>query len=205
MLVAAALSGTGMFAVQLAKNVFGAERVVATASTGKVVRVPELFGEGVVDQIVDYTRDDPVKVIGHGQVDYFYDTAKATLSYLPVMRKGGIIESISTVPSGSTMKALTGPGLPWYVFYPLNLVDWFYTWRVGRYGVKYEYFIMHPDGKDLAEIGQYIVNGKIRVVVGREADLNDIEAVRAGCQEVFDAKGGIGKFVIKVASDSSMS
>ncbi|KAG5921286.1 hypothetical protein E4U42_005911 [Claviceps africana] len=48
--VSAGLSGTGSFACQLAKNVFGAGKVITTVSTSKVPKIPELLGEGVVDQ-----------------------------------------------------------------------------------------------------------------------------------------------------------
>lgn len=44
------VSGTGNFALQLAKNVFGAGKVITTVSTGKIPKVPKLLGEGVVDQ-----------------------------------------------------------------------------------------------------------------------------------------------------------
>lgn len=44
------MSGTGLFACQLAKNVFKAGKVITTVSTGKVSKVAELLGEGVVDE-----------------------------------------------------------------------------------------------------------------------------------------------------------
>jgi len=45
-----AVGGTGAYACQLAKNVFKAGKVITTVSTSKVAKVPELLGEGVVDQ-----------------------------------------------------------------------------------------------------------------------------------------------------------
>lgn len=44
------VSGTGLFACQLAKHVFKAGKVITTVSTAKVSKVPELLGEGTVDQ-----------------------------------------------------------------------------------------------------------------------------------------------------------
>jgi NADPH:quinone reductase-like Zn-dependent oxidoreductase len=44
------VSGTGSIACQLAKNVFGAAKVITTVSTKKVPKVTELLGAGVVDQ-----------------------------------------------------------------------------------------------------------------------------------------------------------
>lgn len=51
-----AVSGTGAYACQLAKNVFGAGKVITTVSTSKVPKVPELLGEGVVDESTSITH-----------------------------------------------------------------------------------------------------------------------------------------------------
>lgn len=44
------VGGTGLFACQLAKNVFGAGKVITTVSTAKVSKVKDLLGDGVVDE-----------------------------------------------------------------------------------------------------------------------------------------------------------
>lgn len=44
------VSGTGLFACQLAKNVFHAGKVITTVSTSKMEKVNELLGGGTVDQ-----------------------------------------------------------------------------------------------------------------------------------------------------------
>ncbi|KAI3574474.1 chaperonin 10-like protein [Fusarium oxysporum f. sp. albedinis] len=49
-LIPGGLSGTGAIACQLAKNVFHAGKVITTVSTSKIPKVPELLGEGTVDQ-----------------------------------------------------------------------------------------------------------------------------------------------------------
>jgi NADPH:quinone reductase-like Zn-dependent oxidoreductase len=46
------LSGTGSFAVQLAKNCFGAGKVITTLSTGKIPKIKALMGAGAPDQII---------------------------------------------------------------------------------------------------------------------------------------------------------
>lgn len=54
------VGGVGSVACQLAKNVYGAARVITTVSTEKVPRVEQTLGEGVVDQgeIVETTVVD---------------------------------------------------------------------------------------------------------------------------------------------------
>jgi phosphopantothenoylcysteine synthetase/decarboxylase len=44
------VSGTGLFACQLAKHVFKAGKVITTVSTSKIDKVSELLGEGIVDE-----------------------------------------------------------------------------------------------------------------------------------------------------------
>jgi NADPH:quinone reductase-like Zn-dependent oxidoreductase len=44
------VSGTGLFACQLAKNVFKAGNFFSTVSTSKVPHVKELLGDSVVDE-----------------------------------------------------------------------------------------------------------------------------------------------------------
>lgn len=44
------VSGTGLFACQLAKNVFHAGKVITTVSTAKIPKLKELLGENTIDQ-----------------------------------------------------------------------------------------------------------------------------------------------------------
>ncbi len=195
--VPAGLGGTGSIAVQLAKNVFGAARVVTTLSTGKVAKARDIFGDDGALQVVDYTKEDVVQAVGRGQVDYMFDTMGQTLKALPIMKSGGVIVSISTVPSGDQM-AKGAPDMPSFFRIVLNLVDWYYRWQARRSGVRYSYIFMSPDAKGLNDFATWVEEGKIKPVVGRTARLSDIDAVRKGCQEVYDGKGGIGKFVIEI-------
>lgn len=86
-LIPAGMSGTGSVAVQLAKNVFGAGRVITTLSTGKIGRAEELLGKGI--EAVDYTKDDVVKALGKETVDFLFDTTSCSLSLGSLVKKGG--------------------------------------------------------------------------------------------------------------------
>jgi len=61
--------------MRLAKRCFGTGKVITTLSIGKILKITELLGSGVVDQIVDYTKEDVVQSIGLGMVDFVFDTA----------------------------------------------------------------------------------------------------------------------------------
>lgn len=198
--VGAGLSGTGSVAVQLAKHVFGAARVITTVSTPKVPRIPELLGEGTVDQVVDYMTQDVLKVVEKGSVDFFFDTMRQAVRYVSLVKpETGLVVSISTLPSGDQV-AVVYPNTPRVLKVVLDVMDWYYRWRIQRWGVKYVFSFVDPkhSGERLAKLAEWMEDGKLRPVVGRTAKLEDLKAVIEGCQEVQRGKGGVGKFVVKM-------
>ncbi|TVY36950.1 2-methylene-furan-3-one reductase [Lachnellula occidentalis] len=197
--VGGALSATGSFGVQMAKKVFGAGKVVTTVSRRKMGRVEELLGDGVVDVVVDYEGGAGyvVERVGRGTVDFMYDNTGMTLGGLGMMKRGGVIVSVTTVPSGAMMKEARPEAGGWLVIL-LDLVDWFYRMWMRRAGVDYSALLTEPTGSDLERLARWVDEGKIKPIVGRQVMLSDVEGVRQGCQAVLDGKGGIGKFVINI-------
>ncbi|KFZ01683.1 hypothetical protein V501_09862, partial [Pseudogymnoascus sp. VKM F-4519 (FW-2642)] len=191
------LSGVGSVAVQLLKNVFGVKKVITTLSTGKMERAKDLFkgGEGEVVYI-DYTKENVSSAIGAGNVDFMFDTMNGAIESLPLIRKGGVIVSISKTPSGDELKKKFGSP-PWFMVVVLNLMDQVNKWRAGRYGVNYSYLWMEADAKGLDDLGRWVGEGKLKTLVGRTAKLEDEAAVKSGYEEVYGAKGGVGKFVVE--------
>lgn len=191
------LSGTGSVALQLAKNAFGAAKVITTVSTSKIPKVEELLGKGVVDQIIDYTKEDPAKVIPKGSVDFMFDTMAQTVAMLNVMKKGSMIVSVSGVPFGPDLRRRTSD-LPMLVGWLLNAIGSITQFRAWRYGTTYSYLFMHPSASDLSRLSQWISEGKLKPVVGRIAKFDNLQELKDGCQEVYSGKGSVGKFVIEV-------
>jgi NADPH:quinone reductase-like Zn-dependent oxidoreductase len=185
--------------VQLAKNVFGAGKVITTLSTGKIPKIKEYLKKSTPDTIVDYTKENVNEAIGKGNVDFMFDTMKGATAALPVMKKKtGVIVSVSTSGSGTVLKKNHAPDLPSYLVMLLNIIDWFYTTYIGWYGVNYSSLYMSGNAKNLESLSRWVGEGKIKTVVGRTVKLSDIEGVRKGCQEVYDGKGTVGKFVIEI-------
>ena len=126
-----------------------------------------------------------------------FDTMAGAIDSLPVIRSGGVIVSISKTPSGDELKKkFSAP--PWFLVALLNLMDQVNKWRASRYGVNYSYLWMNPDGKGLDDLGRWEGEGKFKPLVGRTAKLGDVEAVKRGYEEVYSAKGGVGKFVVEI-------
>jgi NADPH:quinone reductase-like Zn-dependent oxidoreductase len=195
--VPAGLSGTGSFAVQLAKNVFGAKTVVTSLSPSKIRVVEELMGERGPDVIVNYQKEKTVDVMGKGKVDFMFDTVGETIKSLGVVKKGGCIVSISTAPHGTSFKK-KNPRLPTYLEYIFNVVDWVFRTYTGWWGVNYQYLFLQENAKDLERLRGWVEEGKVKPVVGSVVKLSDIEGVRKGCQQILDGKGGVGKFVVEI-------
>jgi NADPH:quinone reductase-like Zn-dependent oxidoreductase len=198
--VPAGLSGTGSIAVQLAKHVFGAGKVITTLSTKKIPTFTTLIGEGAADQVIDYTKEDVAKAIGKGNVDFFFDTMGAAFSGLSFMKKGGVVLSISSLPFGTELKRDMTPDMPGWLRVVLDKVyggfQRYVSWRYG--GVKYYYMLMHGDREGLENLAKWVEEGKLKIVVGETKKLEDLEGVRKAAGTVFDAKGGVGKFVVEV-------
>ena len=195
--IPAGLSGTGSFAVQMAKNVFGAKSVITSLSPGKIKLIGGLMGEGTPDVIVDYTKQKTVDVTGKRSVDFMFDTVGETIKSLGLMRKGGAIVSVSMGPNGTDFKK-KNPTLPAYIAYILNVVDWAlrtYTWF---FGVNYKALVLVGNAKDLERLGGWVEEGKLKPIVGSVDKLSDLEGVRKGCQQCLEGKGGVGKFVVEI-------
>jgi NADPH:quinone reductase-like Zn-dependent oxidoreductase len=195
--VPAGLSGTGSFAVQLAKNVFGAKSVVTSLSPGKMKLIGELMGEGTPDVIVDYTKQKTVDVTGKREVDFMFDTVGETVKGLGVVRKGGVIVSVSMGPNGTDFKK-KNPAIPSYIAWILNVLDWVLRTYTRWYGVEYKALVLEGNAKDLERLRGWVEEGKVKPIVGSVVKLSDMEGVRKGCQQILDGKGGVGKFVVEI-------
>jgi len=203
--VPAGLSGTGIYACQLAKNVFRAGKVITTVSTSKVAKIPELLGEGVVDQIIDYTKEDPADVIPSSSVDFMFDTTGQSMQFLSLMVPStSYIVSISTQPSATTLQASSvmrrpdNPVIPFFGRVYLNASDALRRLRAWRWGVIYMYWFLDPNGEDLKTLTRFVDEGKVVPVVGAKVDIHNIEKVREACNLTYGGKGGVGKTVIEV-------
>lgn len=198
--VPAGLSSTGSVMIQVAKKVFGAARIITTVSTPKVGLVEEYL-PGLVDQVVDYKTQRVEDEVPRGSVDYMLNTQWGSLAGgIPLLNpKTGVLMSIASVPSRETVREMVGGDrFPWWLGVALGLAQLYYKWKLRGTSIEYEMVSGSPDVReDLERAGEIVALGQVRPVV-RVVDLEDLEAVRKGCGEVFTSKGGLGKLVVRI-------
>lgn len=202
--VPAALSGTGCVIIQVARNVFGAGRIVSTASTAKMDLV-ERHLPGMVDQLIDYQKTrNLLDVVPRGSVDFAINTQLATLApAVPLMNpRTGVLMSVTSVPTRATVLEMLGPErMPFWLGPALDLAQWYYRWLLWGTSVRHEMVSGNPAVReDLEEAGEIIARGLVKGVV-RVVPLEDIEGVRKGCNEVYTQVGGVGRMIVKVRKD----
>ncbi|KAE8445065.1 hypothetical protein EG329_013779 [Mollisiaceae sp. DMI_Dod_QoI] len=199
--IPAALSGVGSVAAQMAKNALGAEKVITTVSTTKIPKVEDLLGKGVVDETIDYTKDNPVGKIPHKSIDVMIDSIGAAMSSLPLLKRDGtIVACAGTPPSGSNLKNVSFE-VPFLIVKILDFVEAITKWRVGRYGVNFDSVLMKVNGSELEKIKTWVEEGKIKPVVGKVLKFADLNRIKEECTRIMTGKGGVGKVVIQIIAE----
>lgn len=156
--IPAGSGGIGTFAIQLAKHL-GA-KVATTTSTGNVELVRSLGA----DEVIDYKQREFEEVLRD------YDAVLGTV------RGDAIEKSLRILKSGSTVVSLVGPpdaafararGMNLFMKFVFGLLSRKIIRRSRRRGVEYSFLFVHPDGRQLAEIGKLLEAGRIRPVIDK--------------------------------------
>ncbi len=156
--IPAGSGGIGTFAIQLAKYL-GA-KVGTTTSTGNVALV-QSFG---ADEVIDYKKQEFENVLRN------YDAVLGTV------RGDALGKSLGILKPGSNVVSLVGP--PDAAFARGRNMGFFFTCIFGllsrkiirqtrKRGGEYSFLFVHPDGRQLAEIGKLLESGKIRPVIDK--------------------------------------
>ncbi|KAK5992527.1 NADPH-dependent alkenal/one oxidoreductase [Cladobotryum mycophilum] len=194
------LSSSGCLTIQLARNVFGVSHIISTVSSPKIPLV-EKYLPGMIDVLIDYQTQKLHDVVPKHSVDFVLNTQPSTFDEgIPLLKPDtGVLISLNAIPTRETAKAIIGEDrFSWWIGLALDLAQLIYKWKLRGTSIKYEFVSGGVEiREDLEKAGEFIALGKVRPVK-RTADLNDIEAVREGCNQVFTGKGGTGKFVLKI-------
>jgi NADPH:quinone reductase-like Zn-dependent oxidoreductase len=154
--IPAGSGGIGTFAIQLAKHL-GA-KVGTTTSTGNIELVRSLGA----DEVVDYKKQEFEEVLRN------YDAVLGTV------RGDSIQKSLRFLKLGSKIISLVGPpdaafarsrGMNLFMEFVFGLLSRNLIRRARKRGAGYSFLFVHPDGQQLAAIGELIEAGKIRPVI----------------------------------------
>jgi NADPH:quinone reductase-like Zn-dependent oxidoreductase len=156
--IPAGSGGIGTFAIQLAKHL-GA-KVGTTTSTGNVDLVRSLGA----DEVIDYKQQEFEKVLRN------YDAVLGTV------RGDAVEKSLQILKPKSNVVSLVGP--PDAAFARGRGMNCFFTFVFGllsrkiirnsrKRGIDYSFLFVHPDGRQLTEIGELLKAGRIRPVIDK--------------------------------------
>jgi NADPH:quinone reductase-like Zn-dependent oxidoreductase len=156
--IPAGSGGIGTFAIQLAKHL-GA-KVATTTSSGNVDLVRSLGAE----EVIDYKKQEFEDVLQD------YDVVLGTV------RGDGIEKSLRILKPGSSLVSLIGPpdaafararGMNFFMTFVFGLISGKIIRQAKKRGIEYSFLFVHPDGHQLAEIGELLVAGHIHPVIDK--------------------------------------
>src|SRR3954453_6165976 len=156
--IPAGSGGIGTFAIQLAKY-FGA-KVGTTTSTGNIDLVRSLGADEVVDyktQQFDAVLRDYDAVLGTLRGD-------AVETSLRILKRGSRIASLVGPPDAAFARAR---GMNVFMVLLFGLLSRKMIRQAGKIGADYSFVFVHPDGSQLAEIGELLKAERIRPVIDK--------------------------------------
>ena len=188
--IPAGSGGVGSFAIQLARHL-GAQ--VTTTTSSKNVEWVRALG---ADRVIDYRSEDFGETLR--DVDLVFDTmgGATQVAAFASLKPGGRLISIVGPP---TLAFAREAGLGPLVRFGAWLMGWSANARARRHHATYEFFLMSPDGAQLAEIGALIEAGIIKPQVDRVFPL---EQARAALDYVETGRAR-GKVILAVGDAAS--
>ena len=189
-LVPAGAGGVGHLAVQLAKQLCRAH-VTATVSAAKAELVRSLGA----DRTIDYRTEDYAQLLATQPVDLVVDTTGDTRRHLAVVKRGGMLYTIASLPTGAEL-ARRGMPASWATRTLLDALSLPVTLRAWYSAIDYQYVWMQPSGVDLAALCGMVERGALRVLVDRVFPFTD-----AGVRDAFahlKAGHATGKVVVSM-------
>ena len=156
--IPAGSGGIGTFAIQLAKYL-GA-KVGTTTSTANVDLVRSLGA----DEVVDYKKQE------------FEDVLRDYDAVLGTVRGDALEKSLRILKPKSTVVSLIGPPdaafararrMNFFMVTVFGLLSRKIIRRARKRGVAYSFLWVHPDGNQLAEIGELLKSERIRPVINK--------------------------------------
>lgn len=197
--IPAGLGASTNMAAQVAKNVYGATKVITTVSTAKIALLDK-YMPGVVDQAVDYQTQDVLNEVRKGSVDLMYNAQPNVSSYLPLMNpENGVIGALLAAPPSKVMaKALGEDVLPFWLRWALDLAQLWYRWMFWGTNIKMVFVSGNPGAReDTERAGELIAAGKVKAVY-TAVNIDDLDAIVKSCEDALNRQGKTGSLIVKI-------
>lgn len=179
--IPAGSGGIGTFAIQLAKHL-GA-KVGTTTSTGNVALVKSLGA----DEVIDYKKQEFEEVLRDYDVVLGTVRGDALKKSLPILKSNSSVISLVGPPTAAFARSR---GMNFLLQTVLGLLSGGIIRKARQRGAEYSFLFVHPDGGQLAEIGELLQAGKIRPVIDRVFPFDQAKAALAYLEQ-GRAKGKI--------------
>ena len=187
--------GVGTLAIQLAKNVFKAGRVVTTASKGEKADLCKDLG---ADFVIDYKSENFVDIHSNDKFDVCFDTTGESLSMARVVKESGSIVTIAGNPTLEEIRRIGGTA--WILKVFLKRKEKRKEFKAAKsVNASWEYLFLSPSGDDLEKLANYIENGAVKPVLDNTWDFNS-DSIQTGWQGAFNRSfsgRSKGKCVVK--------
>jgi len=184
-LIHAGSGGVGSLAVQFAKN--AGAYTISTCSTRNVELVKSLGA----DQVIDYTKEKFTELLS--DIDIVFDTIGGNVKYdsFKVMKPGGSLISIQSIPTPKSVKDYNLNPIVEMLLGILSLKSYNYA---HKYKVNYHYLFMKADGNQLNQIKNLIEEGKVKPLIDKIFNFDQIKEAFA-YQQTGRARG---KIIIRI-------
>lgn len=184
--IQAGSGGVGTFAIQLAKHL-GA--FVATTTSSANIDLVRSLG---ADEVIDYKKDDfSAKLKDFDVVLHSNKDVKVLERSLTILKPGGILISL-TGPATASLAQQFRLAFPFKLI--LNLLSNSVRRKANKLKVNYHFLFMKADGVALADITKLIEEGKIKPIVDRIFDFDQVNEAIA----YVETGKSKGKVIVKI-------
>jgi alcohol dehydrogenase len=191
--------GVGTIAIQLAKHVFKAGRIVTTASKGEKENLCMTLG---ADVVIDYKSTKFDEVLGKSdetKFDVCFDTTGESLQMPEVVKDGGRIVTIAGMATLEELRRIGGTAWILKLFVKRRVKRKEYKAALSK-NADWNYLFLSPSQEDLSMLAKHLESDAIKPVLDGIWDFYS-EDVKDGWQGAFNRSfsgRAKGKCVVKI-------
>ncbi|GBG34646.1 Alcohol dehydrogenase 1 [Hondaea fermentalgiana] len=183
LVIIGASGGAGTAAVIMGRAIGGPDAEIIGICSGKNAEMVKSLG---ADRIIDYTKEDPLSVLGKGNVDFVYDAASFSGGGEDYMKAGK-----EMITSDGMYVSLNGPLSSWL------------RMATGMQEEQRKIFLADYSGADLAKIVELLASSDAKPVIGKVLEFSE-ENVETAYSDL-QGRRTKGKIVLTMDADANTS